>query len=127
MKILVIPSWWKVGTKVRIVEKSYEEMVAAAVQFKADYGLQQWSFEASMLEFSGCISKIEKLSTPYHPSCRLELVPWWWSICWLEPVEAVPFQSAMARKSKCPLCGSPGDDLAFTFYCQKEGCRNFHP
>jgi ssDNA-binding Zn-finger/Zn-ribbon topoisomerase 1 len=29
--------------------------------------------------------------------------------------------------SKCPLCGSDGDDLVFRFYCPNKGCANFVP
>jgi hypothetical protein len=29
--------------------------------------------------------------------------------------------------SKCPLCGSDGDDLVFKFYCSNSGCRNYVP
>ena len=26
----------------------------------------------------------------------------------------------------CPLCGSPGDDLIFNFYCSNQKCSNFY-
>jgi hypothetical protein len=29
--------------------------------------------------------------------------------------------------SNCPLCGSPGDDLVFRFYCTDKDCANFVP
>jgi len=28
--------------------------------------------------------------------------------------------------SKCPVCGSKGEDLVFKFYCSNVGCQNFH-
>lgn len=30
-------------------------------------------------------------------------------------------------ESKCPLCGSSGDDLIFKFYCSNKDCANFVP
>ena len=127
MKTLVIPPWWMVGTKVRIRKYSFYEMVNAKRQFEADYGLPQWEFDPDMIRFTGFVTKIKELNGLNHPSCVLELCNYAWNMCWLEPVEAVPLQPAATRSQRCPLCGSPGDDLAFTFYCQKEGCRNFHP
>jgi hypothetical protein len=29
--------------------------------------------------------------------------------------------------SKCPLCGSYGDDLIFKFYCSNVNCKNYKP
>jgi hypothetical protein len=29
--------------------------------------------------------------------------------------------------SKCPLCGSDGDDLVFRFYCLNGKCANYEP
>jgi len=33
--------------------------------------------------------------------------------------------SLSRQQSKCPLCGSSGDDIVFDFYCSNKGCRNY--
>jgi len=40
----------------------------------------------------------------------------WWRV----PIHMVK------QNSKCPICGSSGEDLVFKFYCVNKACRNYH-
>jgi len=43
----------------------------------------------------------------------------------LMPVDGATPTAVTNGKQRCPLCGSFGNALAFTFCCPKEDCRNF--
>jgi len=42
---------------------------------------------------------------------------------WMVNLDSDQVSKAEAR---CPICGSPGDDLVFRFYCSSTACINYH-
>jgi len=54
-----------------------------------------------------------------------------WRGIWLThffPVESIQPKSGLtAHHHICPLCGKPGDDLVFAFYCSNSVCNNWRP
>lgn len=62
----------------------------------------------------------------------LKGMPYWWSVKWLESLKrseqkSVPFRglSKISKLSRCPLCGSAGEDITFKFYCSNCACKNY--
>lgn len=62
----------------------------------------------------------------------LKGVPYWFHINWLESLKrsfqkSVPIRglSKISKLSRCPLCGSSGENITFKFYCSNCACKNY--